>query len=105
MMFSRSFAVHAGFGPLCRPQSQIQTHIQPHIQTWALEHVVSTTSPSGDLRLTIAALALRALAALDAAIERQLVLLARHTMRRALRGARFAGSVRTADSMVAAGGR
>jgi hypothetical protein len=26
-------------------------------------------------------------------------------MRRALRGARFAGSVRTADSMVAAGGR
>jgi hypothetical protein len=55
--------------------------------------------------LTIAALALRALAALDAFVERQLVLLARHTMRRALRGARFAGSVRTADSMVAAGGR
>jgi hypothetical protein len=53
----------------------------------------------------IAAFALRALAALEAIVERQLVLLARHTMGRALRGARFAGSLRTADSMVAAGGR
>ena len=101
MMFSRSFAVHAGFGPLCR----VQTRIQTRIQTWALEQVVAASSPSGDPRLMIAAFALRALAALEAIVERQLVLLARHTMGRALRGARFAGSLRTADSMVAAGGR
>ena len=97
MMFSRSFAVHAGFGPLCR--------VQTRIQTWALEQVVAASSPSADLRLTVAALALRALAALEAVVERQLVLFARHTMGRALQGARFAGSLRTADSMVAAGGR
>jgi|SRR6478735_4632261 len=97
MMFSRSFAVHAGFAPLCRIQTQFRT--------WALEHVVSAASPSGDLRWVIAALAAGALAALDAVIRRQLVLLARHTMRRALQGARFAGSHRTADSMVAAGSR
>ncbi len=101
MMFSRSFAVHAGFAPLC----QLQTQIQTRIQTWALEHVVAATSPSGDLRLTLAALGFRALAALEALVERQLVLLARHTMGRALQGARFAGSLSAADSMVAAGGR
>jgi hypothetical protein len=55
--------------------------------------------------LTLAALGLRVFAALEAVFERQLVLLARHTMRRALQGARFAGSARTADSMVAAAGR
>ena len=101
MMFSRSFAVHAGFAPLCRLQDRFQTRIQ----SWALEHVVSVASPSGNLRLTLAALGLRVLAALEAVFERQLVLLARHTMRRALQGARFAGSARTADSMVAAAGR
>ena len=93
MMFSRSFAVHAGFAPLSR------------IQSWALEYVVSAASPSGDLRLTLAALALRALAALEVLVEKQLVFLARHTMGRALQGARFAGRLGTADSMVAAGGR
>ena len=93
MMFSRSFAVHAGFAPLWR------------IQGWALEYVVSAASSSGDLRLTLAALGLRVLAALEAVVERQLVLLARHTMRRALRGARLATSRSAADSMVAAGGR
>ena len=93
MMFSRSFAVHAGFAPLCR------------IQTWALERVVFAASPSDDLRWTITALALSALAALEALILRQLVLLARHTMGRALKGARFAGSIRAADTMVAAGDR
>jgi hypothetical protein len=92
MMFSRSFAVHAGFAPLCR------------VQTWALERVVFTCSPSGDLRWTIAALAFDTLAALDALIEKQLARLARHTMGRALKGARFVGSPSTADTMVAAGG-
>jgi hypothetical protein len=101
MMFSRAFAVHAGFAPLCRIQSQIQTQFR----TWAIERVVSTAPPSGDLRWAIAALAATVLAAVDAVIRRQLVLLARHTMGRALRGARFAGSLHTADSMVATGGR
>jgi hypothetical protein len=96
MMFSRSFAVHAGFAPLCRVQTQIQT--------WALERVISTYTPSGDLRWTIAAFALDAIAALEGLIEKQLVRLARHTMGRALQGARFAGSMSAADTMVAAGG-
>ncbi len=93
MMFSRSFPVHAGLAPFSR------------IQSWALGHVVAAASPSGDLRLTLAALALAALAALESVVERQLVVLARHTMGRALQGARFMGALRTADSMVAAGGR
>ena len=93
MMFSRSFVVHAPFAPFAR------------IQGWALEHVVSAASPSGDLRLVFAALALRALAALEAIVERQLLLFARHTMGRALKGARFATSLCAADSMVAAGSR
>jgi hypothetical protein len=95
MMFSRSFAVHVGFAPLGR------------IQSWALGQVVAaaTHSPSGDLRLMMAALALGALAAVEALIQRQLVWLACHTMGRALEGARFAGSLSAADSMVAAGGR
>jgi hypothetical protein len=94
MMFSRSFAVHGGSAPLGR------------IQSWALEQLVAacSRSPSGDLRLMMAALALRVLAEVEALIQRQLVWLARNTMGRALEGARFAGSRRTADSMVAAGG-
>ena len=101
MMFSRSFAVYAGFSPFGRVQNQIQTQIQ----AWALQRVVSAISPSGDLRWTVVALVLSALAALEALIEQQLVRLARHTMGRALQGARFAGRLGTADSMVAAGGR
>jgi len=93
MMFSRPFAVHAGFAPFSR------------VHSWALEQVVSAASPSGDLRLLLAALALRVLAALEAVVERQLLRLARHTMGRAFQGARFAGSRSAADSMVAAGAR
>jgi hypothetical protein len=101
MMFSRSFAVHAGFAPLYRIQNQIQAQFQ----SWTIGRIVFAAPPSGDLRWVISALAAAVLAAVDAAIRRQLVLLARHTMGRALRGARFAGSRCTADSMVAAGGR
>jgi hypothetical protein len=90
MMFSRSCAVHAGLSPLWRLQSR------------AVERLVSILSPSGDLRWAIAALAIATLVALEAMIARQLALLARHTMRRALRGARFAGQTKAADSMVAA---
>ena len=103
MMFSRSFAVHAGFLPRGRIQTLVR--IQDRIQIWSLDRVVSASAASGDLRWMAAALAISALTALEAIIQRQLVRLARHIMGRALQGARFAGSVRTADSMVAAGGR
>ena len=90
MMFSRACAVHAGLSPLWR------------LQAWAIERLVSVFSQSLDLRWAIAALSLAALATLEAMIHRQLVSLARHIMRRALRGARFADSGKAADSMVAA---
>jgi hypothetical protein len=90
MMFSRACAVHAGLSPLWR------------LQTWAIERLVSVLSPSSDLRWAVAALTIAALATLEAMIARQLVSLARHIMRRALRGARFAEHATTADSMVAA---
>jgi hypothetical protein len=93
MMFSRACAVHADLSPLWR------------LQAWAIERLVSILSPSGDLRWAIVALGLAALATLEALIHRRLVSLARHIMRRALRGARFAGRAATADSMVAAASR
>lgn len=111
MMFSRSFAVHGGFVPRFVPRDRIQTlsriqdRIQNRLQVWAFERVVSASPTSGDLRLMAAALAVSALKALEALVQSLLVRLARHTMGRALQGARFAGSVQTADSMVAAGGR
>jgi hypothetical protein len=111
MMFSRSLPVHAGFVPRFVPLGRVQTlywiqnRIQHRLQVWMLERVVSASASSGDLRWMAAALAVSALAALEAMAQRLLVRLARHTMARALRGARFAGAVGTADSMVAAGGR
>ena len=90
MMFSRACAVHAGLSPLWR------------LQAWAIERLVSVLSPSGDLRWAVAALALAMLVTLEAMIARQLAALARNTMRRAVRGARFANRATTADSMVAA---
>jgi hypothetical protein len=93
MMFSRACAVHTGLSPLWR------------LQAWAIERLVSILSPSGDLRWAIAVLAIAVLATLEAMIHRQLVSLARHIMRRALKGARFAGQAATADSMVAAASR
>ena len=108
MMFSRSFAVHAGFVPRFLPVGRIQTLpriIQDQMQAWMLERVVSASGSSSDLRWKAAALAVSALEALEAIVQRQLVRLTRHIMGRALQGARFAGSVPTADRMVAAGGR
>jgi len=93
MMFSRAFAVHAGFSPLLR------------IQAWAIDRLVSVLSSVSELRWAIAALAVAALVALEAMIHRQLASLARNTMRRALQGARFADSAKAADSMVAAASR
>jgi hypothetical protein len=93
MMFSRACAVHAGLSPLWR------------LQVWAIERLVSILSPSGDLRWAIAVIAIAVMTTLEAMIHRQLVSLARHIMRRALKGARFAGQAATADSMVAAASR
>ena len=90
MMFSRACAVHAGLSPLWR------------LQAWAIERLVSILTPSGDLRWAIAALTIATLVALEAMVARQLASVARHTMRRALRGARLAGRAATADRMVAA---
>jgi hypothetical protein len=104
MMFSRSFPVHAGFAPRFVPGGRIRT-LQNRIQAWMLERVVSASASSADLRWMAAALAVSALMALEGLAQRLLIRLARHTMARALRGARFAGAVGTADSMVAAGGR
>ncbi|MBV8926499.1 MAG: hypothetical protein JOZ74_14110 [Bradyrhizobium sp.] len=102
MMFSRSFAVHAG--SVSRGQLQTLHRIQNGFQIWAIERAVSL-SAAGDLRWMIAAVAASILAALEAMIQRQLAMLVRHIMGRALQGAHFAGAARTADSMVAAGGR
>jgi hypothetical protein len=73
-------------------------------QAWAVEHLISVHCASGDFRWAIAALALRALAALEAFAQKQLVSLARNIMGRAWQGARFAADIADADSMVAAGG-
>jgi hypothetical protein len=73
-------------------------------QAWAVEHLISLHCTSGDFRWAIAALALRAFAALEAFAQKQLISLARNVMGRAWQGARFAGDITDADSMVAAGG-
>jgi hypothetical protein len=72
-------------------------------QVWAAEHLASVHS--GDVRWAIAVLALRWLAVLEAFAQKQLVALARNVMGRAWHGARFAGDITAADTMVAAGGR
>jgi len=82
-----------GFGPLC------------HARTFVLAHLSSFNCDAGDLRWTVLALALQALDAASAFAQRQLARWARGVLRRAWRGARFAGELRHADSMVAAGGR
>ncbi len=73
-------------------------------QAWAVEHLISLHCTCGDFRWAIAALALRAFAALEAFAQKQLVSLARNVMGRAWQGARFAADMTDADSMVAAGG-
>jgi len=89
MMFSREFAFHGGLRPLWR------------VQSWALERAAAIHCQSGDLRWAMVSLALEALAALDAFIQKQLAAWARKIITRALQGARFAAA---ADTTVAAGG-
>jgi hypothetical protein len=73
-------------------------------QAWALEHLISVHCSGGDVRWTVAALALRLFAALQVFAQRQLVALACNVMGRAWHGARFAADLTDADTMVAAGG-
>ena len=89
MMFPRQFAAYNGFRPLWR------------LQSWALEHAAAIHCQSGDLRWVTVALALQALAALDALMQKQLAAWAQKIITGALRGARFAAA---ADTTVAAGG-
>jgi len=89
MMFSREFAVQGGLTPLWR------------VHAWALERAGAVPFHSGDVRWALVALALRALAAVEAVLQEKLTAWARNVIGRALRGARFAA---TADTTVATGG-
>jgi hypothetical protein len=82
-----------GFNPLRRAQ------------TFVLVRLTSFNCDAGDLRWTILTLALHVFDAASAFAQRQLARWARGVLRRAWQGARFAGELRHADSMVAAGGR
>lgn len=80
-------------GPLWRTRIFVLTRLAPF------------NAGSDDLRWTILALVLRALAAAGAFGQRQLSLWVRRVLRRAWQGARFAADLTAADTMVAAGGR
>jgi hypothetical protein len=73
------------------------------VQAWAVAHLIPVQCTPGDLRGTIAALALQAFAALEAFALRQLMSLARNVMGRAWQGACFAADMAPADTTVAAG--
>jgi hypothetical protein len=91
MMILQTFGARQGPGLLCRVQAFVLTRLI------AINH--------GDLRLLLAALALRLLGEAVAFGERQLSRWARHVLRRAWQGARFAAANQHADTMVAARGR
>jgi hypothetical protein len=91
MMILQAFGDRQSPGPVWRAQA------------FVLRRLISFNC--GDLRWTIAALALRLLGAAVAFGQRQLSRWARRVLRRAWRGARFAAVSKHADTMVAAGGR
>jgi hypothetical protein len=93
MMILGEFGFQGSRGALLRAQS------------FALEHLMSFHSASGDIRWALVALALRSFNAMRAVAQEQFVLLARNVMGRAWQGARFAASLTDADTTVAAGGR
>lgn len=72
---------------------------------FVVTRLASFNGCSNDLRWTMLALVLRALAATGAFGQRQLSRWARRVLRRAWQGARFAAHLTAADTMVAAGGR
>jgi hypothetical protein len=75
------------------------------IRTFVLAHLTAFNCGAGDLRWTVLAVAVQALNAAAAFLQRQLARWARGVLRRAWQGARFAAELHHADSMVAAGGR
>jgi hypothetical protein len=90
MMILCGFGMLGSFGPVWRAQTRA--------------FLVSVHGTSGDFRPIIAP-AMRALAALEAFLQKQLASLARTVMSRAWQGARFTAEMTDADSTVAAGGR
>jgi len=99
MIILQAFGARESFGPVWCAYAQVLAQV--HTFVWA--RLISFNS--GDLRWTIAAMALRLFGAFWAFGERQLTRWARHVLRRAWQGARFAAERRDADTMVAAGGR
>ena len=91
MMILQAFGARQSLDPLSRVQAFVLTRLI------AINH--------GDLRVLLAALGLRLLGTAVAFGERQLSRWARHVLRRARQGARFAGAKQHADTMVAARGR
>jgi hypothetical protein len=91
MMILQSFAARQPHDAWCRVQAFVLTRLI------AFNH--------GDLRLALAAFALRLLGTAAGLAERQLSRWARHVLRRGWQGARFAAAKQHADSMVAARGR
>ena len=91
MTILQAFGARQSPGPLWRAQAFVLTRLI------AFNH--------GDLRLALAAMALRLLGSAVAFGERQLSRWARRVLRRAWQGARFAAVSKDADTMVAAGGR
>jgi hypothetical protein len=87
---SLNSSLKSGLGPLWRLQA-------------LAAHGLMSLHKSADLRCAAAAFGLRALAALDAFVERRLSSLAQNVIERALAGARFAVRRVAADSTVAAG--
>jgi len=98
-----AFGARESFGPFWRAHAQRHTQVRTHIHAFVFGRL--TAFNSGDLCWAIVAVALRLLGAIWAFAERQLALWARGVLRRSWQGARFAAGRRTADSMVAAGGR
>ena len=74
-------------------------------QSFALEHLITIHSVSGDLRWALAVLAARSFAAMWVFGQARFTLLVRYAARRTRQKVRFLTHVATADTMVAAGGR
>jgi hypothetical protein len=103
MMILQALGARQSFAPFWRAGVQIHAQIAALVHAFVWGRLIAFNS--GDPRWTIVAIALRLLCAALAFGERQLALWARSVLRRAWQGARFAAHSRTADSMVAAGGR
>jgi hypothetical protein len=91
MMTLQAFGARGNFGPVRRAHTVV------------LARLATFNCDTGDLRWTVAALALRLLGAASAFGHRQLARWARSVVRRAWQGARFAADLADADTTVATG--